>query len=466
MKNPGPENRTLPKLLIVEDDPDIREQMRWAFLDRFEICEAGDRTTAVAVMAQEHPGLVTLDLGLPPSVDDVTEGLATLEQLLALDPLTKIVVVTGNSERVNALKAVEMGAYDFIPKPIHIEALRIVLERAEYLAALERDNKALMEKRAQGPIEEFLGTSEAMQKVFDLIRRVANTNVSVLVLGESGTGKELAARAIHRQSSRRQGPFVAINCGAIPETLLESELFGHEKGAFTGAHTQRKGRIEMAHGGTLFLDEIGELSPPLQVKLLRFLQNNQVERVGGRETVDIDVRVVAATNLDLRKAMHEGKFREDLYYRLCGVEISIPPLRDRGSDVVLLAQAFLGRFSAEARKKITGFSRQAQQTIESYHWPGNVRELENRIQRAVIMAEGRQITSGDLELEAAAPGYAGKSLREAREVLERQMIKAALSRHKGNITRAAQELGLTRPTLYEFLTKLGLRDKHSTAVNG
>jgi two-component system NtrC family response regulator len=466
MKNEGTAIHTLPKLLVVEDDPDIREQMRWAFANHFEIREAGDRTSAVAVMGQEHPELVTLDLGLPPSVDDVTEGLATLEQILAIDPLTKIVVVTGNSERVNALKAVQLGAYDFIHKPIQIDALRVVLERAGYLAALERDNKALEEKQAQGPMEEFLGTSEAMQKVFDMIRRVANTDVSVLVLGESGTGKELAARAIHRQSPRKQGPFVAINCGAIPEALLESELFGHERGAFTGAHAQRKGRIEMAQGGTLFLDEIGELSPPLQVKLLRFLQNNQMERVGGRETVEIDVRVVAATNMDLRKAMQEGKFREDLYYRLCGVEVAIPPLRDRGSDILLLAQAFLSRFSAEAHKKLAGFSRQAQQAIEGYHWPGNVRELENRIQRAVIMAEGRQVTSSDLELESAAPGYAGKSLREAREVLERHMIKSALARHKGNITRAAQELGLTRPTLYEFLTKLGLRDKHSSAVNG
>lgn len=447
------------KLLIVDDDDEIREQMKWALVNEYDISEAGDRRAAVACAKREIPDLMTLDLGLPPSVDGVEEGMQALEEILTANPYTKVVVITGNTAHAHALEAVRRGAYDFMQKPIQLDALRAVLARAGYLWRLECENRELAVAAASRSTPDIIGDSAGMQKVLAIVQRVAEADIPVLILGESGTGKEVVARAIHRQSSRREHAFVAINCGAIPETLLESELFGHEKGAFTGAHAQRKGRIESAQGGTLFLDEIGELSLPLQVKLLRFLQERCLERVGGRETIAVDARVIAATNVDIQQAIKESRFREDLYYRLCGVTIAIPPLRDRAGDVALLAQVFLQKFVAEAKKPVNGLSKRALAALESYHWPGNVRELENRIRRAVIMTEGKQITDQDLDLVSVNGSGAGKGLKEAREALERDMIQQAMARHKGNMTKVAEELKISRPTLYDLAEKLGISEQ-------
>ena len=444
-------------LLIVDDDTEIREQMKWALANIYEIIQAGDRPSAVALAQREHPGLVTLDLGLPPHQDDVTEGLLALEEILMADPLTKVIVVTGNSDRAHALKAVQMGAYDYIQKPVQLKVLKVILERATYLSSLEQESRALVERTARATTSEIVGASAPIQKLRSTIRQIAGSDISVLILGESGTGKELVARAIHQQSGRKDGPFVAIDCGAIPDTLLESELFGHEKGAFTGAHVQRKGRIESAQGGTLFLDEIGELAPLLQVKLLRFLQEHQIERVGGREKLPVNVRVVAATNSDLETARKTGTFREDLYYRLCVLTITLPPLRERDGDVQVLAQVFLHRYATQAQRNVTGFTKQALRTIEIYSWPGNIRELENRIKRAVIMTQGRLLTCEDLDLRSCDVAKAGMSLKEVRETLERGMILSALTRHRGNMTKTAEELGITRPTLYDLMSKLTIR---------
>lgn len=447
------------RLLIVDDQEDIRTQMKWALAEDYEVALAGDRATAMAQIPEVNPSVVLLDLGLPPHPGDPVEGLQALGEILARDPLTKVIVITGQGERDVALKAIDGGAYDFLTKPIETDELKIILKRACYLAALERESRAAREQVGDAGFEGMLGTSDQMQQVFTAIKKVATTDAPVLLLGESGTGKEMAARAVHRRSSRRDGPFVAINCSAIPETLLESELFGHEKGSFTGAHVQRKGRIEMASGGTLFLDEIGELPGSIQVKLLRFLQEQRIERVGGRGEIEIDTRVIAATNVDLNQAMAEGRFREDLYYRLAVVVIRLPPLRERGGDILFLAKAFLQRFAHEHKRRISGFSRQALQTISQYEWPGSVREMENRIRRAVIMADGKQISVADLDLASVAvtSGLQGQSLKDAREQLERDMIQRSLTRHKGKITAVAEELGISRPTLYELLEKLGIK---------
>lgn len=444
------------KLLIVEDDAEIREQMKWALASEYMVLEAENRPAAVALLQRERPFLVTLDLGLPPHVDDASEGIATLEEFLAVDPMTKVIVITGNSDRVYALKAVALGAYDYIQKPIQLDVLKVVLQRAAYLSHVERENQASREREAEKAFGEILGTSVPIQRVFETIRRVSDSDIPVLIVGQSGTGKELVARAIHRQSARKNGPFVVINCGAIPENLLESELFGHEKGAFTGAHLQRKGRIETAQGGTLFLDEIGELPLALQVKLLRFLQEHQIERVGGREAINVDARVIAATNANLQKAMAEGRFREDLYYRLCGVTVAVPPLRERGGDIELLARSFIQRFAHENSKKITGLTPQALRALQTYGWPGNVRELENRIKRAVIMAKAPKLTPADLELDLRHTKYEGQGLKEARELIEKDLVKGALTRSKGNISKAAADLGISRPTLYELMERLGI----------
>ena len=350
-----------------------------------------------------------------------------------------------------------MGAYDYIQKPVQLEVLKVILERATFLFSLARESRVLLEGIARTTTGEIVGVSAAIQKLRNTIRQIAGSDISVLILGENGTGKELLARAVHQQSERKEGPFVAIDCGAIPDTLLESELFGHEKGAFTGAHVQRKGRIESAQGGTLFLDEIGELSPALQVKLLRFLQEHQIERVGGREKLPVNVRVVAATNSNLETARKTGAFREDLYYRLCVLTLTLPPLRERDGDVQVLAQVFLHRYATQARRNITGFTEQALRMLESYSWPGNVRELENRIKRAVVMAQGCLLTSEDLDLQYCDVAKAGKSLKGARETLERDMIQRALIRNKENVTKAAEELGITRPTLYDLMSKLTMR---------
>ncbi len=451
---PSPPDR--PKLLVVEDDEELRSQMKWALGREYHVLTAEDRVGALEILRAEEPALVTLDLGLPPDPAGAEEGFRTLTDLLALTPHAKVVVITGRAERENALRAVAQGAYDYFSKPIEIQDLRVVLGRALYLHGVEAENRRLRAASSQDAFEGMLGASQPMQEVFAKIRKVATTEAPVLLVGESGTGKELAARAIHRLGPRGRGPFVAINCGAIPETLLESELFGHEKGSFTGAHVQRKGRVEMAQGGTLFLDEVGELSPMLQVKLLRFLQEQRIERVGGREEIAIDARVMAATNADLQKAMEEGRFRQDLYYRLGVVVIALPPLRERPGDVELLARALVEKFSVEGRKRITGFTAAALKAMVQHRWTGNVRELENRLRRAVIMAEGTRLTPEDLELASKYARYEGLGLREAREGLERELILQAVAHNQGNLTQAAADLGISRPTLYDLMDMRGM----------
>ena len=449
------------KLLIVEDEDSIRTQMKWALAQDYEVFLAEDRDSALEIVRRERPAIVTLDLGLPPRPRDVEEGFLTLSDILEQETGAKVVIISGRGEKQHALRAVGAGAYDFFLKPIQIDELKVILRRAAEVHRLQLEHRELERRLQAEPVGEMLGASREIQAVFAAIRKVATTDAPVLIVGESGTGKELVARAIHRQSHVSAGAFIAINCSAIPETLLESELFGHEKGAFTGAHLQRKGRIEMASGGTLFLDEIGELSPPLQVKLLRYLQDHKIERVGGREEIHVDARVLTATNADLKRAMREGKFREDLYYRLGVVVIQVPPLRERGEDVLLLAKALLDRYVGETGKRITGFDRPAIEAIKSYGWPGNVRELENRVKRSVIMAEGKRITPADLELDSPYEKYHGKGLREAREALERDIIERVLGRNKGNVTRTAAELGVSRPTLYELIERYGLKPTES-----
>lgn len=445
-----------PKLLIVDDDEEIRTQMRWALAREYEILMAGNRTSATDVFRSARPAVVLLDLGLPPHPNTPEEGLAALSDLLALDRLVKVVIITGQGEKEVALRSVGAGAYDFMCKPVEMEDLKLLLKRCFHVARLEREYREMQRLLQGDTFEGMLGTSPPMQAVFDSIRKVATTDAPVLILGESGTGKEMAALAIHRRSARKDGPFVAINCSAIPETLLESELFGHEKGAFTGAHVQRKGRIENASGGTLFLDEIGEIPLLLQVKLLRFLQEQRIERVGGRQEIQIDARVVAATSADLKKGMQAGTFREDLYYRLAVVQIVLPPLRDREDDICLLAQSCLQRCAGQVGKRGLGFDRETLQTMNRYSWPGNVRELENRVRRAVIMAEGKRLTVQDLELAESAEAAPAATLKEARETAEREIIRQTLQKHSWKIAPAAAALGVSRPTLYELMEKLGI----------
>ena len=445
------------RLLIVEDDEDIRSQMRWALAESFEVHIAGDRGSALERLRENSPSVVLLDLGLPPSPGDVTEGLATLSEILRIAPTTKVIIASGQSDRANALKAVGDGAYDFLAKPIDIEELKVVLKRAFYLAHLENENRELANRVGSAGFEGMLGVSRQMQDVFNSVRKVAATGAPVLILGESGTGKERVAQAIHNLSPQKTGPFVAINCGAIPENLLESELFGHEKGSFTGAHAQRQGKVDMAEGGTLFLDEIGELPQAVQVKFLRFLQERVIQRIGGRKDIPINARVVAATNADLKKAMVAGQFREDLFYRLAVVTLKLPPLREREGDIPVLAQSFLKRFAAESGAEKKSFTGAALRHLEQYHWPGNVREMENRIRRAVIMSEGTRVTEADLELSLTDVPLAGRTLQEARDELDRQMVTQALRRLKGNVSAAATQLGISRPTLYELMEIFGLR---------
>ena len=448
--------KTKRQVLLVEDDEDIRTQMKWALATEYDVAVAEDRAQAIAAFARHRPLVTLLDLGLPPRPNDPIEGIATLSQLLAQDPLAKVIVVSGQGEKQNALQAVGAGAYDFLLKPIDLDQLKLVLARCAYVAELEREYHAIKEGQPPSTFEEMLGSSGSMQAVFTFIRKVAPTSAPVLILGESGTGKEMVARAIHRRSAMRNGPFVALNCNAIPENLIESELFGHERGAFTGAHAMRKGHVESAAGGTLFLDEIGELPPAVQVKLLRFLQDKRFQRVGGRQEMQSDARVVAATNANLRQAVSAGRFREDLYFRLAVVVIEVPALRQRGEDIALLASEFLRRYAAQHGKKQLTLAPDAFNAITAYEWPGNVRELQNRVQRAVIMAEGKRLTANDLELEPISSPASVPTLREAREGVEREIVQAALRRHGGKITSAAQDLGISRPTLYELMEKLGL----------
>ena len=446
-----------PALLIVDDDEEIRSQMKWALAQSYEVTLAEDRPSAIEAFRRIQPMVVLLDLGLPPSPGSPAEGLAALADLHTIDSQVKVIILSGQSERANALRAVGEGAYDFLSKPVVIEELTFILKRCFHMSQLEREFSEMRRQFVDETFEGMLGISPQIQDVFTGIRKVAATDASVLLTGESGTGKEMAARALHLRSGRKNGPFVAINCGAIPETLLESELFGHEKGAFTGAHAQRKGRIEMASGGTLFLDEIGEIPLQLQVKLLRFLQEQQIERVGGRQVISINVRVVSATNVDLKKAMAEGRFREDLYYRLAVVVIKLPSLRERREDLLPLAKTFLRRFAAQNSRGELRFSKDAAMAVERYGWPGNVRELENRVKRGVIMAEGNQVSADDLELGTETGFSAIRTLKEARESLERDLVQQALRRHGGKISPAAVELGVSRPTLYELMEKLGLK---------
>jgi two-component system NtrC family response regulator len=446
-----------PKLLIVDDDEEIRTQMRWALASEYDVVLAGDRTEAIDKFGSARPLVVLLDLGLPPRAGTPEEGLAVLSELLALEPLTKVIIISGQGEKDVALRAVGDGAYDFLGKPVETDELKLLLKRCFYVAKLEREYREVRQRLNGDRFEGLLGNSAPMRAVFDSVRKVATTDAPVLILGESGTGKEMTAQAIHHRSSRKDGPFIAINCSAIPEALMESELFGHEKGAFTGAHMQRKGRIESSSGGTLFLDEIGEIPLLLQVKLLRFLQEQRIERVGGRQEIQVDTRIVAATNADLKKGMLQGTFREDLFYRLAVVQLMLPPLRDRGEDIMLLAQSLLQQFAAESGKTTLAFSPEAVRAIRQYSWPGNVRELQNRVRRAVIMSGGKRMSVQDLELPADDGTTQGTSLKAARETLERDMIKKALQKNSGKITAAAAELGISRPTFYELMDKLGIQ---------
>ena len=446
-----------PKVLIVDDDEAIRTQMKWALSQDYEVHFAEDRKGALEVFKANSPAVTLLDLGLPPHPNQSDEGLAALSELLEVDATAKVIVISGQSEKQNALQAVGEGAYDFLTKPVEMEELKLLLRRCIQVVELEKEYRELQQSQRSDVFEEMLGTSSQMQAAFALIRKVAGTDAPVLLLGESGTGKEMAAAAIHHRSTRKNGPFVAINCNAIPENLLESELFGHEKGVFTGAHIQRKGLMETAAGGTLFLDEIGELPPAIQVKLLRFLQEHRLQRVGGRQEIQIDTRLVAATNADLKQMIATGKFREDLYFRLAVVTIRLLPLRERGEDVVFLAREFLQRYAAESGRTKLVFTPDALRAIARYSWPGNVRELQNRVKRAVIMASGSRVTAKDLELQQSQDlESSATTLREAREQVEREMIEHALKRNSGKITSAAAELGISRPTLYELMEKLGI----------
>jgi two-component system, NtrC family, response regulator len=445
-----------PKVLIVDDDEEIRVQMKWALGQQYDILSAEDRSSAVDAFKTGEPVVTLLDLGLPPRPNDCEEGFAVLSDLLGIDKGAKVIIISGQDEKKNALQAVGAGAYDFLCKPIEMEELKFLLGRCIYVVELEREYRRLQQRVQAVGFEDMVGASPQMQGVFAYIRKVAKTNAPVLLLGESGTGKEIAAMAIHRRSLRKDGPFIAINCNAIPENLLESELFGHEKGSFTGAHAQRKGLMESAAGGTLFLDEIGELPPAIQVKLLRFLQEQRFQRVGGRQEIQIDTRIIAATNIDLKEAVASDKFREDLYFRLAVVVIKLPPVRERTDDVVLLAREFLHRYAAQDGKTNLTFTPEALRAINCHPWPGNVRELQNRVKRAVIMADGKRITEKDLELSPSADVATGATLKEARESVERELIQQTLRRHLGRITSAAAELGISRPTLYELMEKLGI----------
>lgn len=440
------------KLLIVEDDLGLQRQLKWSYED-FEVLCAANRADALALLRSEEPDVVTLDLGLPPDPDGVTEGFATLDEMLRLKPDTKIIVASGHNAKESALHAISAGAWDFYQKPVDIDELHLIVRRAFHVRELEMQNRKEQSPGNEG--ETLFGTmitaSPEMLKAARTIERVANTNVSVMLLGASGTGKELLARGLHDASERRHKPFVAINCGAIPENLLESELFGYEKGAFTGAVKTTEGKVELADGGTLFLDEVGDIPLPLQVKLLRFLQERVVERIGGRKPIAVDVRIVCATHRDLNQMISDKSFRDDLYYRLAEVPVHIPRLAERSGDAVLLAKHFVHRFAREMNPGVKGFASAALNAIDQWDWPGNVRELENRVKRAVIMTEGKFITVDDLQFDAVDDDDRLLNLKAAREAADRRAIGRAIARTEGNISNAAKLLGISRPTLYDLL---------------
>jgi two-component system NtrC family response regulator len=448
-----------PKLLIVEDDEGLQAQLKWAY-DDFEVVIAGNRDAAIAALRSEAPAVVTLDLGLPPDPDGTSEGFAVLDAIMELKSDTKVIVASGHGARESALKAIERGAYDFYQKPVDIDALGLIVRRAYNLHQIEAENRRLLAHASEDKtvLGRLITGAPEMVKVARTIERVASTTVSVMLLGASGTGKELLARGLHDASNRAAKPFVAINCAAIPENLLESELFGHEKGAFTGAFKTTEGKIESADGGTLFLDEVGDIALPLQVKLLRFLQERTIERIGGRKTIAVDTRIVCATHQDLEAMIQTGTFREDLFYRLAEIVVRIPGLAERHGDPVLLAKAFLKRFAAEMNPAVTSFAPDALAAIDAHDWPGNVRELENRVKRAVIMAEGKLVSAADLDFEADETESAEVlNIKAAREEADRRVIRHAIARTEGNISSTAKLLGISRPTLYDLLKQYDLQ---------
>jgi len=447
----------LRKLLIVEDDPGLQRQLRWAY-DGYDVLVAGDRAQAIELLRAEEPDVVTLDLGLPPDPDGVTEGFQTLDAILALKPGTKVIVASGHGARESALRAIDHGAWDFYQKPIDIDALGLIVSRAFHVHALEAENRRLAE--GGGSVTALGGiitASPEMLKVTRTVERVAAADVSVMLLGASGTGKELLARGLHDASPRKRGAFVAINCAAIPDTLLESELFGHEKGAFTGAVKTTEGKIELAHGGTLFLDEVGDIPLPLQVKLLRFLQERTIERIGGRKAIAVDTRIVCATHRDLDAMVADGSFREDLYYRMAEIVVRIPSLAERPGDASLLARHFVKKYAIQMKLGINGLAPDAIAAIEGWGWPGNVRELENRVKRAVIMADGKLVTAADLDLAANAQPLP-LNLKAAREEVDRRVIRQAMAQADGNVSNTAKLLGISRPTLYDLMKSYGFQN--------
>jgi two-component system, NtrC family, response regulator len=448
----GPKRKPL---LIVEDDLALQKQMKWAF-ESNETVLASDIPTAIAQVRRVEPAVVTMDLGLPPNPGDATAGFDLLSQILTLAPNTKVIVLTGQNDHANALKAIRLGAYDFYAKPFDPELLGFAIERAFILAELQEENRRLQNSTQSTLLSKIITQDSEMQRVNRVVEKVAPTTATILLRGESGTGKELVARALHGLSPRAKERYVAINCAAIPEALLESELFGHEKGAFTGAAKQTQGKVEMAHKGTLFLDEIGDLPLSLQSKLLRFLQERVIERVGGREEIPVDVRIICATHQDLKAMIQQGTFREDLYYRLAEIAVEIPPLRDRPGDASLLAHAFVRRFTEEQHRNTITLTPEAITAIEGYEWPGNVRELENCIKRAVIMADGVSISANDLDLKTNG-SESHLNLRQVRDEAEKKAVNHALARADGNVSKAAEVLGISRPTLYELMERFGLR---------
>lgn len=447
-------NKTAPKLLVVEDDEGLQRQLKWSYEDYDVVC-AGDRRTAIELLRANEPAVVTLDLGLPPDPDGTSEGFATLEEILALKPDTKVIVASGHGARESALRAIALGAYDFYQKPVDIDQLGLIVARAFHLHAIEAENRQLNEVAGNAALGGLITSADSMVRVCRMIERVANTDVSVMLLGASGTGKELLARGLHDSSGRRGAPFVAINCAAIPENLLEAELFGYEKGAFTGAVKTTEGKIELAQGGTLFLDEVGDIPLPLQVKLLRFLQERVIERIGGRKAIAVDVRIVCATHQNLENMIAEGAFREDLWYRLAEVVIKIPTLAERHGDAVLLSHHFLRKYAREMKRPVKGFNPDALAAIEAWKWPGNVRELENRMKRAVIMADSSRLSAADLDL-AEVEDEDFLNLRAARERADRSAIRMALARTESNVSNAAKLLGVSRPTLYDLLKQYNI----------
>jgi len=446
----------LPPLLIVEDDLALQKQIKWS-LDRFECVTAADRESALVQCRRHSPAVVTMDLGLPPDPDGSTEGLATLQQILALAPDTRVIVLTGNQDHANAVKAIGMGAYDFHQKPVDPEVLNLVIQRAFFLHNLQQENRRMQKSQADSPLAGVISRDPGMLKVCRTIEKVAPTSASVMLLGESGTGKEVLARAIHALSPRSKERFMAINCAAIPENLLESELFGYEKGAFTGAAKQTKGKVELAHGGTFFLDEVGDLPMALQAKLLRFLQERVIERIGGHEEIPVDVRIVCATHQKLKDLCAQGRFREDLYYRLSEIVVTIPPLSQREGDAALLAHHFKNKFCAQESRASLHFAPDALAAIESYQWPGNVREMENCIKRAVIMADANTIVADDLGLPDTGAEEEPLNLRQVRDEAEYKAIVKALARTDGNIVKASEMLGVSRPTLYDLMGRHGIK---------